>query len=274
MSKSDSKASESTREEAFAAQAAPVLDFIYHDARRVGSLLTQFEGGGHLVALTEREHAQKSEKTHAKFTAATDIKVVKAGIELGVAPESTGGEALERQLDPIWANAISLLEYVEEKGMIAPNPATARIGQFVRISGILRIQDLRIVTSVLNSKKFMDLMRSVQSPKEAKEFQAIFNKIGMWLELVPVGVVAEIRRANGERFWSGIPSEGLTMAPEQIFLKHGPVLAGEWSILGILDAKPDDASAAAVNVLDPSVLNPGVLDHGMGFILDLIRENT
>lgn len=41
--------------------------------------------------------------------------------------------------DPLWANALAFLDYLEQKSLLSRDIATARIGQFVLTSGELHV---------------------------------------------------------------------------------------------------------------------------------------
>jgi len=51
-------------------------------------------------------------------------------------------ESLERTYDPLWANALGLLDLLGERKMIRDGVASARIGQFVKVSGSISVSDL------------------------------------------------------------------------------------------------------------------------------------
>jgi hypothetical protein len=104
MSRSDEKASSAAQDDPLPAS---VLDFLYHDVRRVASFLAQFDPSGHLTGLKQSENVseQQSEEGTVSATAnAVGARAVGTHVNKRL---SAGGEATERTYDPLWVNALS-----------------------------------------------------------------------------------------------------------------------------------------------------------------------
>lgn len=52
--------------------------------------------------------------------------------------------------------------------------------------------------------------------------------------------------SSGRKIWGTLRSDSLTGSASDLLLKHGAKIAGTWSILGILDAKPDNGASMQV----------------------------
>lgn len=146
MSKSGKRASGAEPDEH---QSGFVLDILYQDARRVGSFLSQFDDAGLLQKVIERESSTKGKKRGFKFNVGGGASILGTGgsgtfgIERG--PGEQGAEASERVYDPFWTNTLTLLDFLTAADLIQPDLRSAQIGQFVKVSGTLRIHDLMTV---------------------------------------------------------------------------------------------------------------------------------
>ena len=72
--------------------------------------------------------------------------------------------------------------------------------------------------------------------------------------------------ADTVEIWSTLNPEHMTVNPDDLAFKHGANVAGEWKVLGVVDARPDDES---VNEMPSSSRE---IENGMFLILNTIRE--
>jgi hypothetical protein len=262
MSKSDDEASEKVRDER---QNDSVLDFLYHDVRRIGSFLGQFDDSGHLQEVRQSESAKKGHKRGFKITAGAGVPVVASGT-LGFerTPHDTGEEGSERVYDPLWTNARTLLDYLEDAQMIQRDVTSARIGQFILASGRLSILNVAImpkvwerpqiregvisttITNARNAVRQIAQQNTQALPAKARERLekeavriAETNARGLLdlMVLFPASVQCTITGANFS-LWSTLSEDGLITSASDLSLKHGTEIPGAWHLLGILDAQP------------------------------------
>jgi hypothetical protein len=131
-----------------------VYDFLYHDARRVGSFLAQFDYFGHLQQVTSSETASKGTKRGYSLKVAGSALVpgvpegAEGSVTFGRDPSQIGSEAQERVYDPLWTNARALLDYLDERHLIQRDLTTARLGQFVIASGELSILNMEMLPKI------------------------------------------------------------------------------------------------------------------------------
>src|SRR5262245_33318773 len=150
MSKNDDRASAEGHDEP---ANDSVYDFLYHDARRVGSFLAQFDDAGHLQQITQSDAVTKGSKRGWRVGLGGGMSPVgnaEASLELG--PQQSGSETSERVYDPLWTNARTLLDYLSERDLIERDIHNARIGQFVLASGALTIIDLPMLKGAWDKK--------------------------------------------------------------------------------------------------------------------------
>ncbi len=137
-----------------------VFDFLYHDVRRVGSFLAQFDDAGHLQQVTQSDGATRSSKRGWKAAAGGSLPGVgSANISAERGPEKGGFQASERVYDPLWTNARTLLDFLNEREMLKRTLIGAGIGQFVLVSGTLLILDLPMLKSAWGSPAIQKLMK-------------------------------------------------------------------------------------------------------------------
>ena len=72
------------------------------------------------------------------------IAIARAGAALQDRSTTSERESLERTYDPLWTNALALLDMLDERGMIHYGLKAARIGQIVKLSGSLSVTDLTL----------------------------------------------------------------------------------------------------------------------------------
>jgi len=232
-----------------------VYDFMYHDARRIASFLSQFDNNGHLTGIKQNESVAKGSTRSKSFGINANLPLIGGGGVTGlIGPGETGREGVERVYDPIWANALEFLDALTSRDMIRREIDEANIGQFVLVSGFLNIQDLsmlkdawklpsiqKIVKNGATSGKKQTSMTAAEK-KEAAELQ---NNIDMFFEMIqimPHSVHARILTGdeNAARLiWSSLDPNCLVSPATDIALTYGQMMAGEWSALGILSARPE-----------------------------------
>jgi hypothetical protein len=233
-----------------------VFDFLYHDARRVSSFLAQFFDYGHLLSVkaTESTGQASTNRFDASLSGALPIVANATG---GWHQSATDDErdSAERTFDPLWANAIQLLNFLAERELLQRDITSARIGQFVLISGRLDLIDLGIFRKAWENPKVKDAVthgaavaenvaprsrseRRRQDRQKAPAPTEAELAVEM-MALMPHSAIAAI--SSGDRAaWCTLRDEWLTVPATDILLKHGVNVAGEWNMLGILDALPDE----------------------------------
>jgi hypothetical protein len=250
-----------------------VYDFLYHDARRIGSFLAQFDNLGHLRQVTSSETAAKDAKRGYSLKVGGSLPVpgspegAEGGITFGVDPSQSGSEALARVYDPLWSNALTLLDCLDAKGLIQRDVSAARLGQFVIASGELSILNAAMLPKMwanaairdvwvrhavetaklqLKSKPRIDAVKqAVRERSEQAALKEAEATARSGIEVLPLFPHSPQCVVKGKDFsvWSTLGEEGMVGTVSDLSLKHGTDIPGEWHLLGVLDALPSPIPA-------------------------------
>lgn len=226
-----------------------VLDIFYNDSQRVGSFLSQFDDSGHLQKVMQRESASKSQKRAYSVNLSGGATLLGTGGSGGIGfqrgPSDEGSESLDREYDPLWSNALVLLDFLEAAKLIETDLSKGRVGQFVKVSGILKIHDmntLKLAWDIPELRRLMGIDQSKNSTKKLPPEQrtAVEGlKLGIEiLKTMPHGVTSRLYTTS-DMIWSSLQARWMTGDASSIALRHGDQMAGVWSMVGILDAMPD-----------------------------------
>ncbi len=236
-----------------------VFDFLYHDARRIASFLAQFETYGVLQQVRTTETAARLGTTKAGASAGLDVPLLaKGGLSVDGTVTDEERDAAERSYDPLWTNARTLLNYLADREMIVRDLRRAGIGQFVLVAGNLAAFDLGLFKEAWKLPAVKEVvLRGIQSAEQSanapnrheRRKQATGksqssrhseSEMGFeMLKIMPHTIQATIRQDDWT-VWSSLRDDSLVVPASELLLKHGVGIAGEWHMLGILDAQPDE----------------------------------
>lgn len=243
-----------------------VYDFLYYDKQRVGSFLGQFSASGHLQQVTESESASKGIKRGFKFGFGGGATVMGTGgqgnLNIERAPAEHGSEGIERIYDPLWANALTLLDYLETANLICRDITTGHLGQFAIASGSLSVLNSAIVQKMWDSPTLLEeskqhglnLLRAewAENPRNApptpeakaeaekERLKQVENSTLTHSHIFPYLTYPTQCTISGKDFsvWSALSDGSMISTVGDLSLKHGTEVPGLWHLLGILDALP------------------------------------
>lgn len=141
-------------------QGNSIFDFLYQDARRIGSYLAQLTPAGHVNGIKLTKSTHKGEASSVTMSGGTDVKVLHASRDKAEQTNTTTSDVLESSVDPLWGNAIDLLNILAARGMIVRDPNQARIGQFVLVEGRLSIFNLQQLNMIWNNPKLLAMIQT------------------------------------------------------------------------------------------------------------------
>lgn len=250
-----------------------VFDFLYYDARRIASFLAQFDNSGHLTGIVQNETAQRSKQSTGTLKASGGVLLAKASGEHSHVTGSSYQRESQRVYDPTWANARAFLDHLAEHGLTNRDIGAAGIGQFVLSTGALSISDLQLMHKTWQLPSVKKQMRAgipvpAGNRKDRRKGEAMglnqptMDGLELFWDMVTILPHTIQARLKGDvELWCSLHQEGLSVEASDITLKHGTNIPGDWSVLGILDARPDnraesdglvdfgDGSEMAVNMM-------------------------
>ncbi len=209
-----------------------VYDFLYHDPHRIASFLAQFTQHGHLESLSRSESTAAATTNKSVVTGRAGVPTLGSVGRSGErAASGSVTEALTTTYDPLWANALALLDHLSQHGLIRRDVTRASIGQFVLAQGELDILNLGTLRAAWAENPIRKLVFSGGASKgERAQMEAGFS----FIKLLPHSIQAVLR---GEIVvWCCLRSDGMTTPADDLLLKHGAAVSGKWSLVGILDA--------------------------------------
>jgi hypothetical protein len=283
-----------------------VYDFLYHDARRIGSFLAQFDKLGHLQQITSSDTTSKDTKRGYSVKMAGHIPVpgypepAEGSITYGKEPSQSGSEAQVRVYDPLWTNALTLLDYLDERGLIQRDVKAFRLGQFVIATGDLSILNASMLPRMWENATIRDraVRQSIENAKlhlkagpiiagvrpidkdraEKAALKTAESTARAAMDLLPIFPHSPqcIIKNSGYSVWSTLTEEGMVGTVADLSLKHGTDIPGEWHLLGVLDAlpsptpvqiptaKPGDPTPMATLIKIFSIAGRSLLGRGAG----------
>jgi hypothetical protein len=222
-----------------------VFDFLYHDARRVGSFLAQLDEAGLLTSVTRKEGKTTSNRGAAEAKLEGSLPFLgKAGGGSSVSREAAKSGHLERTFDPLWQNARRFVDYAQENCCPVSD---ATIGQIVSLTGEITIIDFEFLKKFMANKSIMESLLDQDTQdgnrKERRSNQksqgSVKSKEPPIAELFGLFPYKVQMTVDGEKLaWATISEDFLVTEASDLVLKYGGALDGKWTVLGILDAIP------------------------------------
>ena len=221
-----------------------VYDFLYYDAKRISSFLSQFDNSGHLREVVQSESTQMGGQTAGVVKSGAGVLSVFSVEGEHSTEESSGRDrGSQRVYDPLWANALTFMDFLEEYGLICRDIAAARMGQFVLCSGRLSVIDLRLMAKLWGLKTIKQLIKSGYKESVGSKNRGARNQpqnVDLLLDIIPeMPHTTQAKLTGSSDVWCSLYQEGMSTIASDITLKHGTEIPGEWHSIGILDAKPE-----------------------------------
>lgn len=248
-----------------------LYDFLYVDNQRASSLLAQMHGPG---VVTSIKHVT-AEIDKSMSDAGFDLKIVKS--KIGV--EETINQTQEKSFDASWTLPINLLDKLDENDLIRTELNGERLGSTVLCKGKMRIFDISVFQkSVPFIAKMMEMEQPKLPPKAKKtsfnaedQFIAPGVTFGMMkevLNIVPNTLQVDFINEAAQTIWMTINRDYLTINPDDMVLKYGSSLPGEWYVIGFIDALPEIEE----DMMDAYSFEPNPMKDGITGMLSGIRD--
>jgi hypothetical protein len=241
-------------------------DYAYVDTSRLAYYYGQLSENG---LVTQSKHTSK---TTGKDTGKLEVKAVMVS---GLGQVETSSErSIELQVDPSYTRPQETLDALYTAGFVGSGLSNARIGNLVLTKGHLSIFDIRMLKEMwmhIAGITAQQETANIASPKDRqKAFEARKKEAQSTAEIiskVPHSVQGTCVTDQGDA-WFTLQTEYMRINAEDLVFKHGCDLEGEWHVLGIVDALPD-------NMTEPSPGQSHVtseLEVGLRMMLAAIRN--
>lgn len=165
-------------------------------------------------------------------------------------------EGQTKHFDPQWISPLTFLDELYQRGHIHRENFDEAFGKFVLVSGQLTLLDLGLVKSAWDKPVIQRLIKSGLPTKEigselnrserrrtkgvkSSEENAEFDFIMAMLSIMPHTLQARLL-ADDFNVWCILDDSFVVGRASDLILKHGSLIQGKWSIIGILDASPWD----------------------------------
>lgn len=258
---------------------ASIFDYLYIDHVRIASYLGQLSDHGHLQSTVVADSTKST--TASKFAAGVSA-LGEFRLEFG---NDIGSEtSAARSYDTLWINARSVLDVLDEEGLIERDLKNASLGRIVVVSGALSICDLRVLrpmwapmVSLMGDR--IEVPEQFQNRRERRAAQRKAQKVApppadrskeTFLEVMsnflggmPHAVQGTLEGDAGSVWFTMNPSR-MSPSPEELALEHGDVVPGVWHVVGVVDAMPGPVESGTVPTAGaPMVTRP---------IMEQVRE--
>ncbi len=259
-------------------ESGSVFDFLYQDARRVASYLAQLNPAGHISGVKQILETEETGSRNASITAGASAAVAKATAGFIDHSGNTNRDTLERTIDPLWSNAVELLDLLQARDIIKYDLDHVGLGSFVLVSGEILILDTThsrpsqtvpevknhlnrsLVSLFIKEDKTITLLddpvtSSLDKRSREKRAQRDVKLMNALIATLPDSVHLRVRTEGGQVIHCPIVETGLITSATEITMTHGAKVQGIWHILGIYDAKPDNADVDIEDLATKFCLN-------------------
>jgi len=244
-----------------------LVDFIYVDKSRILSYIAQLFDDGPLQALSKTHEIDQSKTGNIEAS----LSLFKGGRQ----SKDSITHSEYRVYDSSWAQILDFISSVSKSGKIS-DIYSANLGQFVQLRGNIKIRDMRLMDDVWNILEVMGIdsftQASVQKAatkekrREADMQRKLFKYAFGMLQKMPQPLTLSMTD-GASTTWASLAPENMTINPMDFIFKHGTNIAGEWSVIGVLDGVPEDYSEFNAPLFD-DVEFGGAVDS----VIDVIKQ--
>ncbi|MBF7694178.1 DUF6414 family protein [Acinetobacter pollinis] len=243
-----------------------IFDFFYLDTRKISSFYAQLTGSG---AISTRKNISITlDETTNEY--AGNLKVIsgKHG------SKNNSGQNSEDSFDASVTMPREMIDRLDELGYIYRDLTPENLGSIVLLNGFLSVNDIEVMKGLI--KPSFDFMLQQMPNKtgadktKIQQFKKLTEPLLGFISHLPFALSCSLyakdeHTDNLTEVWMSLTREDISSQVHDISFKHGDTLAGQWYVLGVLDAIP--------NALDENKQNiPNVNDDGFGEFKKSISE--
>lgn len=199
-----------------------LYDFIYLDKVRINTLLSQLSNEG--ITSELKKSFVDSEADHG--AAGLNISL----FSLNKDKLTTFEDRLEKSIDTSWILPMVLLNEIND--YIKHNPESPMSGDLVLISGEMLLLDFPTL------KKNLSLLKHMIKQNNKNKIERD-TSLGMkLLDMLPSTIQLRMKEKNN-KYWTTLEPDFFTINSEDLSLKYGSILSGDWHILAYVDFTPN-----------------------------------
>lgn len=214
------------------ARRVDVYDFLYVDAARIRSLISQLHDLGILLEHIETDELESgmsgSGEAQGASSGLTKLAFDASANVQGSASRTTRGSQ-QRRYDPQYALPIDLIDILSEEDMIRTDIEDFKYGTIASFEGKCFAMDFSAMENSWES-----IFSSLSDPAS----KSLGLGLGNYLKVMSPTVISVFHSAKG-RVWSSLLKSNWLIPPADISLSHGSHISGDLTILGVVDAVPD-----------------------------------
>lgn len=243
-----------------------IFDFFYLDNPKIKSFYAQLNGLGVLNSLKNTSQISDTRKMEATV----GLPTVTGG-KLG--NDHLAATTSEHLYDGIPTMPREMINRLDELGFIYRELNDEMLGNLVLLDGRLGVIDIEVTKELVEPALnfyIKDLLKqnTQQSKKLAKEIKDNLKDMITLFKGIPFGLEAKLLQETGERHedsnvplcrevWMTLNRDEIVGSPMDLNFKHGEFLAGNWYVLGVLDALPFDDFTFQT---DPNEFRDGIVN--------------
>ncbi|MCJ7926482.1 MAG: hypothetical protein MUW55_11215 [Pantoea vagans] len=225
-----------------------LYDFLYVDSDRASTLITQLYAPGVITSI--KRISSEGEKS----TKSGGISIPVANGKLSV--EDAINQTQEKSFDASWSLPINLLDKLSELDLIKKGVENQKLGRIVLVRGKMRLFDISFFQKSLPfvSNLMLNELKGKPNARKTKPEDIelapgmTFGLISHLLDVVPNTLQIDFMDDHGNNIWMTIDRENFTVNPDDLSLKYGGGIPGEWFVLGLIDALPDHLYDSAQDI--------------------------
>lgn len=222
-----------------------VYDFFYVDTGKIKSFYAQLMGNGSIS--TYKEINQASDQQHKEAT--VGLPAVTGG---KLAHTHAAQQSGERVYDAMPTMPREMINKLDELGYIYRELSPDMLGNLVLYKGTLGVVDVSVVKELVEPAinfQVKELSKgNAAQKKEAQAFKDQLKEVVSLMKAIPYAIEAQLLVSSSdhsdtkEHIWMTLSRDEMVGSPHDLNFKHGEFLAGDWYVLGVLDATPNDTA--------------------------------
>ena len=216
-----------------------IFDFFYLDKLKINSFYAQLTGNG---AITSRKNTSStSDDMTSEFSGSVPtIATVKTSYKNGA------GLGSEDIFDASVTMPREMMDRLDELGFISFDLNEEQLGNLVLLKGKLGVVDIAGMKDILDPAIEFGISQMPDSKPQEKtaknNLKKLMNPLVAFMKGIPFALQARFFN-NGnmnEEVWMTLSRSEMVNSVHDLNFKHGDIMAGEWHVLGVLDAIPND----------------------------------